>query len=60
MNSVDNESPRFGDLTGDGQGELICMHQGEMGYATPDADDPTNPWVFHAVTSGGKWSKYTL
>jgi hypothetical protein len=59
MNSVDNESPRFGDLTGDGQGELICMHQGEMGYATPDADDPTNPWVFHAVTSGGKWSKYT-
>lgn len=59
MNTVDNESPRFGDLTGDGQPELICMHQGEMGYATPDPDDPTKPWTFHAVTSGGKWSKYT-
>lgn len=59
MNTVDNESPRFGDLTGDGQPELICMHQGEMGYATPSPDDPTKPWVFHAVTSGGNWHKYT-
>lgn len=58
LSSVDNESPRFGDLTGDGEPELICMHQGEMGFATPDKKDPTKPWEFHAVSSGGKWSRY--
>ena len=58
LSSVDNESPRFGDLTGDGQAELICMHQGEMGFATPDKNDPAKPWTFHPVTSGGEWSRY--
>ncbi|MCH7988375.1 MAG: VCBS repeat-containing protein, partial [Planctomycetes bacterium] len=59
LDTIDNESPRFGDVTGDGQSELLCMHKGEMGYATPDPEDPTKPWKFHAVTSGRNWHKYT-
>ena len=59
MSVVDNESPRFGDLTGDGQPELICMTGGQMGYASPVAADPSKPWGFHAVTSGARWNRYT-
>lgn len=57
--TVDNESPRFGDLTGDGAPELMCMHRGELGYATPDRADSKRPWTFHAITSGGNWTRYT-
>src|SRR5688572_1068095 len=34
--TVDNESPRFADLTGDGKPELICMAHGHIGWAEPN------------------------
>jgi len=47
---VDNESPTFADINGDGKPELICMRNGHLGYATPDWNDPTKPWTFHAIS----------
>lgn len=48
--AVDNESPWFIDVTGDGQPELVCISGGAWGYATFDAKEPAKPWRFHAVS----------
>ena len=40
---TDNESPTFGDLTGDGKPELIFHSHGLLGWAEPDAANPTKP-----------------
>jgi hypothetical protein len=56
---VDNESPNFGDLTGDGKPELIFNTGGFLGYATPDWRRPTEPWKFHPISPKGAWHKYS-
>src|SRR2546428_807571 len=45
-----SEAATFADINGDGKPELICMNGGHLGYATPDASDPTKPWTFHAIS----------
>ncbi len=60
---TDNESPTFGDLTGDGRPELIFhtrLKEGTnmvsyFGYAEPNWDKPTEPWTFHKISTPGKW-----
>ncbi len=59
LDKVDNESPTFADLTGDGNPEIICNNNGNFGYAGADPKNPTKPWKFHAVTEGGKWGRFT-
>ncbi len=56
---TDNESPGFGDLTGDGRPELIFQTDGRLGYAAPDWDAPTQPWKFVPISSNRGWQKYT-
>ena len=56
---TDNESPGFGDLTGDGKPELIFHTADRLGYASPDWDRPTDPWRFVPVSAKRKWGKYT-
>jgi hypothetical protein len=56
---VDNESPVFGDLLGKGQPALVCMHRGQIGYATYEPKDPVRPWTFHPISSKGTWQRYT-
>ncbi|MBM3882985.1 MAG: hypothetical protein FJ387_25255 [Verrucomicrobia bacterium] len=51
---VGNESPMWGDVTGDGQPELIFCNEGYLGYAGPNRAQPTQPWVFHAVSTQDK------
>jgi hypothetical protein len=57
---VDNESPQWGDLTGDGKPEIICISEGtdpqggRLGYATPDWNDTAKPWKFHAISPHDK------
>lgn len=57
---VDNESPQWGDLTGDGKPEIIFNSEGtnpqggRLGYATPDWNDPTRPWTFHPISPRDK------
>ena len=59
FDQVDNESPTFADLTGDGKPELICNYQGNFGYASPDWNNPTKPWKFIAISENGEWPQYT-
>lgn len=56
---VDNESPTFGDINGDGKPELICSSKGLYGYGTPDWSDPTKPWTFHPISPNNKYHKFT-
>lgn len=48
--AVDGESPAFADVTGDGAPELVFMNGGRLGWAGPDATDPTRPWTFHPLS----------
>jgi hypothetical protein len=56
--AVDNESPQFGDITGDGKSELIFHTAGRLGYAQPNSDDPTGLWRFTPVSAKEKWGRY--
>lgn len=56
---VDNESPVFTDLTGDGKPELVCQHEDRIGYAAPDWSDPGKPWPFRALTPKGLGGRFT-
>lgn len=52
--SACNESPQFGDVTGDGKPELVLGSQpeGQVGYLEiPAADVCTQPWKFVAVST---------
>lgn len=56
---TDNESPTWGDITGDGKSELIAQTDGKFGYSTPDPNDPTKPWTFHAISPKGDRQRFT-
>jgi len=57
---VDNESPTFADLTGDGKPEIICSTGGVFGYVTPDWGEPEKAWTFHPISppevAGGRFT----
>ena len=59
LDVTDNESPTFGDLTGDGKPEIICSSKGAYGYAEPDWSDTTKPWKWHNISPNNKYHKYT-
>ena len=59
LKGVDNESPTFTDLTGDGRPEIVCSQSGRFGYAAPDPDHPTRPWAFHPISEGGAGGRFT-
>ena len=58
--NVDNESPTYADINGDGRRDLICSVGGAFGYATIDLQNPTAPWTFHAISppnaAGGRFT----
>ncbi|MGB7344507.1 MAG: PVC-type heme-binding CxxCH protein, partial [Pirellulaceae bacterium] len=59
LKGVDNESPLLTDFTGDGRAELVCIHQGEFGYASPERDEPKAPWKFKAISKDRNLSRFT-
>ena len=59
FSGVDNESPHFTDLTGDGKPELVCCHAGTIGYASPNWNQPKEKWTFTAVTENRGYQRYT-
>jgi hypothetical protein len=59
FDTVDNESPTFADLFGDGRPVLLCMSGGFIGYAAPDPDHPTDKWTFHPISSKGDYRRFT-
>lgn len=59
LTRVDNESPTWGDLTGDGKPEIICSQNGFFGYASPNWSQPAEPWTFHKISdnsAGGQFA----
>lgn len=56
---LDNESPEFVDVTGDGKPEILCCSNGYIGYATADWGNPTAPWKFHPVSPKGDYQRFT-
>ncbi|WP_395737385.1 PVC-type heme-binding CxxCH protein [Prosthecobacter sp.] len=56
---VDNESPVFTDITGDGKPEIVCSTGGKFGWFAPHWDKPTEKWPFVAVTEDVKVAKFT-
>ena len=59
FDEVDNESPTFADLDGDGKPEIVCNYKGNFGYAKPDWKNVTAKWPFTPVSENGKWGKFT-
>ncbi len=59
LDEVDNESPTFVDLTGDGQPEIVGVHGGNFGYASFDPKNPGAKWKFTPISTGGTWSRFT-
>ncbi len=57
--TVDNESPAWTDLTGDGRPEIVCITDSRYGYVEPDWSDPTQPWSFHPISPDGGWQRFT-
>ena len=59
LDIVDNESPTYTDLTGDGKREIVCSRDGYFGYASPHTDDPRLPWKFRAISDQSAGGRYT-
>jgi hypothetical protein len=55
---TDNESPRWGDLDGDGKPELIFHTGGWLGWAAP-TEDVNKDWKFFKASTKGSWQRYT-
>jgi putative membrane-bound dehydrogenase-like protein len=56
---VDNESPTFTDVTGDGVPEIVCMSGGHLGYAEIPHDDPAQPWKFVPISPNHQFHMFT-
>ncbi len=59
VDNVDNESPTFTDLNGDGAREIVCSSGGYFGYAEVRRDEPTAKWIFHRVSDQSAGGKFT-
>jgi hypothetical protein len=59
VNVTDDESPTYGDLFKNGRRVLICCQHGYLGYAEPDATNPTNLWTFHPISPKKDYHKFT-
>lgn len=56
---LDNESPTFGDLNGDGKPEIVCNSKGYLGYGAADWNHPDQPWTWHAISPKGNWQRFS-
>jgi len=60
LDATDNESPTLVDLDGDGEPELLCMSNQELGYAKMDPQKPTEKWSWHPISAAAKrFQRYT-
>src|SRR5258708_5627194 len=59
IDAVDNESPWFTDVNGDGKPDIVCNSGGYFGYATADWAHPEKPWKFHPISPKGNWQRFT-
>lgn len=58
FDAVDNESPTFADVNGDGKPEILCNSKGTFGYASPDWANFSAPWPFTSISGVGPWGNF--
>jgi hypothetical protein len=56
---VDNESPVWGDIDGDGKPDVVCNSGGHLGYIKPNWVEPTKAWTFVKISPKGQWQRYS-
>jgi hypothetical protein len=56
--TVDNESPTFTDVTGDGRPELVFHTGGVLGFARQGEPTGTDRWIFERCSEPAKWGQY--
>src|SRR5213078_3658172 len=39
--------------------QLVFNTGGQLGYAEPDASDPTKPWTFHPISPKSHYQRFT-
>ncbi|MCG8648948.1 MAG: VCBS repeat-containing protein, partial [Pirellulales bacterium] len=59
MDVVDNESPHFVDLTGDGKREIVCSSGGFFGFAEVNRQSPQSPWKFRRISDQSAGGRFT-
>ena len=59
MDVLDNESPMFADITGDGKPDVICNSSGFLSYVSVNWSNPTQPWSLHKVSPKGAWQRFS-
>lgn len=57
--TVDNESPAYADISGDGRKELCFHTDGMLGFAGPSDPSGTERWPFTACSEKEEWQRYT-
>jgi len=57
--NLDNESPAWADVTGDGRRELVGQVGGSFGYCEWDPKSPEKPWTFRAISPKGGRGAFT-
>ncbi len=56
---IDNESPRWADITGDGSPEIVCSVGGFFGYAEIPTENPKGRWTFTRISPEVGVQKFT-
>ena len=59
LDQVDNESPTFVDINGDGRRDVVCSVGGYFGYAEVNHNDPALPWKFVRVSDQSAGGRFT-
>jgi len=59
LDVVDNESPLFTDITGDGKPEVVCSQGGYFGFAEPNREHPEKPWKFRRISDKSAGGRFT-
>lgn len=59
LDIVDNESPTFVDITGDGRPEIVCSSGGYFGFAEVNQQQPEAPWKFRRISDNSAGGRFT-
>ncbi len=59
LDVVDNESPHFVDLTGDGRRDIVCSSGGFFGFAEVNRQSPLAPWKFRRISDKSAGGRFT-
>ncbi len=59
LDVVENESPTFVDLTGDGHRDIVCSSEGFFGFAEVNRQSPASKWQFRRISDQSAGGRFT-